>query len=1267
MTSRTSRTTTKFRGASSAGGRLVRIAALAISGWIGATVANAAEVDVTWNGGTGNWNTAANWTPAVVPNNGADTYNVFIDGGSPTGSVVTLNLDAVITRLQLDADDHLSQSAGRDLTIQGGPVLNDGIWTIQGSTVPTRLTLAGGVSLSGMGTVAMAGTLGKRIIADATVVTQEQGHSIRGGGSLLDDTGGLLNLGAVIADLVSVPLVVDPSDLGVANRGLLQARDGGRLDLLGGEFDNADGLIEAHDGSVVRITGADEGTSVTGGVLRGHGTGVVEMRRGGGSGTSRATLIDVVTEGSLAVPSSHQGIFSGRLENMGTWIIDNGSFSGQSTAMIFTDSALITGSGTIAMSDYAGNSIRTDGTMLTHDADHTIRGRGSVLAGTGGMVNRGWILADLAAELSIDPNNMGFANEGTLEAQGAGGVVGAGDPFVNSGSVRIASGSKLTRAGAYTQAAGTTLLEQSLLGATLAIDIQSGILTGTGTLDGNVVLGGTLVPGAPLGSFTLPSPHTYVQNSTGRLEIDIAGLAPGSEHDQIVVSGAASLDGVLSVALSDGYTPNVGDSFTILTTSSRTGEFAAVEGLQQQNGVTLTVRYTSTAVILDVVEPATPTPTETPTATPTETPTVTFTMTPTVTPSLTATVTATATPTAAPVCGNGVVEDPEACDPGADVPGDCCDAECRFEAAETACEEDGDACTLEICDDAGTCVPDGPAPDETACDDGDACSENDRCADGVCVGETLDCDDALACTIDFCDPEVGCIHLATEESRACGNSCYDGINNDPVDAENPHPDQDDWIDFEDLGCATLAPLARLTVVATKARGKRDLFSGSDVTVGRMALNGTCSSDDHRCQCPALACASAGLPCSIDADCADGACGTDGRCACPELACPIGGRACTGDADCLYAVAGTCNPVSELCVCPPAAPNCQALHRPCTGDADCAVAPFPSGLSSGGVCGNGLHVSAGTQVGFFATRTTARFGSPSNVGQREIEIATEFANAGGQIRVPLTSPAPLLGPTVCSDDLTKACSADTECSAGTCSARNRLLDGSPFESFDGEAGAGLVGDGSSLHFKLCDQALSLLTPLGRDPSAFQQQIEAIPPTLTLGPTNCLRCPRPTSPDTDCVPCAVGFEKVQTSARAKKIILTFDGGLSILDVKRVALGGRTILELRGQADTVLVIRSDRSLRFGSESRLALAANGSGDGMLEPSNLLWVAKGRFGGQPNLFRDSAFRGTVLATARPGIRVGSAVLAQGALYSKKVSLGAGSRIQHYPFTGKLP
>jgi cysteine-rich repeat protein len=66
----------------------------------------------------------------------------------------------------------------------------------------------------------------------------------------------------------------------------------------------------------------------------------------------------------------------------------------------------------------------------------------------------------------------------------------------------------------------------------------------------------------------------------------------------------------------------------------------------------------------------------------------------------------TCVPTGSSNCGNGVVEPGEQCDdgPGNGQPGDCCTAMCLFQAEGTACTEDGDLCTLDACDGAGTCV-----------------------------------------------------------------------------------------------------------------------------------------------------------------------------------------------------------------------------------------------------------------------------------------------------------------------------------------------------------------------------------------------------------------------------------------------------------------------------------------------------------------------------------------------------------------------------------
>ena len=56
-----------------------------------------------------------------------------------------------------------------------------------------------------------------------------------------------------------------------------------------------------------------------------------------------------------------------------------------------------------------------------------------------------------------------------------------------------------------------------------------------------------------------------------------------------------------------------------------------------------------------------------------------------------------------------------------------------------------------------------------ACDDGDACTFQDKCADGLCAGTALTCDDGSPCTADLCDPGKGCVHAPAD-----GTTCDDG-------------------------------------------------------------------------------------------------------------------------------------------------------------------------------------------------------------------------------------------------------------------------------------------------------------------------------------------------------------------------------------------------------------------------------------------------------------------------------------------------------------
>lgn len=75
---------------------------------------------------------------------------------------------------------------------------------------------------------------------------------------------------------------------------------------------------------------------------------------------------------------------------------------------------------------------------------------------------------------------------------------------------------------------------------------------------------------------------------------------------------------------------------------------------------------------------------------------------------LTIALTLTAAPTVArAACGDGVVEADEQCDDGNVADGDCCSAACQYETAGSACADDGEFCTRDICDGAGACIHDG--------------------------------------------------------------------------------------------------------------------------------------------------------------------------------------------------------------------------------------------------------------------------------------------------------------------------------------------------------------------------------------------------------------------------------------------------------------------------------------------------------------------------------------------------------------------------------
>lgn len=105
------------------------------------------------------------------------------------------------------------------------------------------------------------------------------------------------------------------------------------------------------------------------------------------------------------------------------------------------------------------------------------------------------------------------------------------------------------------------------------------------------------------------------------------------------------------------------------------------------------------------------------------------------------------------------------------------DNNCDGEIDESTCD-DANPCTEDLCLGADGCS--NMPLDGENCDDGDLCTVTDHCADGVCLGTAIQCDDANPCTTDLCDGTEGCIfennNEICDDGDACtiGDLCVDG-------------------------------------------------------------------------------------------------------------------------------------------------------------------------------------------------------------------------------------------------------------------------------------------------------------------------------------------------------------------------------------------------------------------------------------------------------------------------------------------------------------
>lgn len=160
----------------------------------------------------------------------------------------------------------------------------------------------------------------------------------------------------------------------------------------------------------------------------------------------------------------------------------------------------------------------------------------------------------------------------TAALSGAGGVTRGG---AGTGTLVLTGANTFTGGCAVNN--GTLVLNGSVASA---VAVNGGVFKGTGTVSHNLAVhGGTHAPGASPGLMTVTG--NYALNAGGTLQVEINGAAPGTQHDQLRLTGPAgalTLSGALDIVAAPGLA--AGSTFTIIDHSGNstavTGAFAGL-------------------------------------------------------------------------------------------------------------------------------------------------------------------------------------------------------------------------------------------------------------------------------------------------------------------------------------------------------------------------------------------------------------------------------------------------------------------------------------------------------------------------------------------------------------------------------------------------------------------------------------------------------------------------------------------------------------------
>src|SRR6202050_4457155 len=299
----------------------------------------------------------------------------------------------------------------------------------------TALIIQGSVTLTGGGAVTLSTTGGggnSYFYQNGGSTLTNVNNTIQGTGTIGYNGLTVINsaAGTIDANVPGAGLYMDPNSL--TNQGLLEATNGGVLQLVGTTFDNAGAnIISNGSGSIVEFLSTP---TIQGGTLTTVGGAALGTLVSGNNATLDGSTHGAITlAGTYTLTNNTSTYVLGTINNTGS-IQMNAANS--TTALIIQGSVTLTGGGTVTLSTTGGGGnayfYQNGGSTLTN-VNNTIQGTGIIGYNGLAVVNEGTINANTAgAALQITTSTL--TNQGLLESTGTG-TLQLSTPVTNSGEI----------------------------------------------------------------------------------------------------------------------------------------------------------------------------------------------------------------------------------------------------------------------------------------------------------------------------------------------------------------------------------------------------------------------------------------------------------------------------------------------------------------------------------------------------------------------------------------------------------------------------------------------------------------------------------------------------------------------------------------------------------------------------------------------------------------------------------------------------------------